>query len=129
MRAPRSGTSRTRRGSSSGSCSAARRSIPRSSTCSTATTRRSGRAPSAHDVIVRPFALASRPIGNADVLAFIADGGYREPRLWLSDGWHAARSEDWQAPLYWLGDGSHYTLAGVRELEPAATACHLSYYE
>jgi ergothioneine biosynthesis protein EgtB len=83
----------------------------------------------AHDVIVRPFALAARPISNADVLAFIADGGYREPRLWLSDGWHAASTEGWQAPLYWRGDGTHYTLGGVRELDPAATACHLSYYE
>ena len=83
----------------------------------------------AHDVIVRPFALAARPISNADVLAFIADGGYREPRLWLSDGWHAVSAEGWQAPLYWLGDGSHYTLGGVREIDPAATACHLSYYE
>jgi ergothioneine biosynthesis protein EgtB len=83
----------------------------------------------AHDVIVRPFALAARPINNADVIAFIAAGGYREPRLWLSDGWQAVQTCGWQAPLYWLGDGSHYTLAGVRELDPAATACHLSYYE
>jgi len=83
----------------------------------------------AHDVIVRPFALASRPISNADVLAFIADGGYRDPRLWLSDGWHAVWTEGWQAPLHWLEDGTHYTLGGVRPLDPAATACHLSYYE
>ncbi len=83
----------------------------------------------AHDVIVRPFALAARPIDNAGVLAFIADGGYREPRLWLSDGWQAVRTEGWEAPLYWLGDGTHYTLGGVRELDPAAPACHLSYYE
>ena len=83
----------------------------------------------AHDVLVRPFAIATRPISNADALAFIADGGYREPRHWLSDGWHAVQAEGWQAPLYWLGDGTHYTLGGVRAIDPAATACHLSYYE
>jgi formylglycine-generating enzyme required for sulfatase activity len=83
----------------------------------------------AHDVLVRPFRLAARPISNGDVLAFIADGGYREPRLWLSDGWHAVQAEGWQAPLYWDGDGGHYTLGGVRAIDPAATACHLSYYE
>jgi ergothioneine biosynthesis protein EgtB len=83
----------------------------------------------AHDVLVRPFALAARPISNGDVLAFIAEGGYREPRLWLSDGWHAVHAEGWTAPLYWLGDGTHYTLGGVRAIDPAATACHLSYYE
>jgi ergothioneine biosynthesis protein EgtB len=83
----------------------------------------------AHDVLVRPFALAARPISNGDVIEFIADGGYRDPRLWLSDGWHATQAEGWQAPLYWLGDGTHYTLGGARAIDPAATACHLSYYE
>jgi ergothioneine biosynthesis protein EgtB len=80
----------------------------------------------AHDVIVRPFALATRPISNGDVLAFIVDSGYRDSRHWLSDGWHAVQAEGWQAPLYWLGDGTHYTLGGVRVIDPAATACHLS---
>ena len=83
----------------------------------------------AHDVIVRPFTIASRPISNAEVLGFIADGGYREPRLWLSDGWHAVTTGTWQAPLYWALDGTHYELAGVRAIDPGETACHLSYYE
>jgi ergothioneine biosynthesis protein EgtB len=85
-----------------------------------------------HRVVVAPYRLASRPICNAEVIAFIADGGYREPRLWLSDGFALARSEGWQAPLYWEqrdGEWWQYTLAGVREVEPAETACHLSYYE
>src|SRR3546814_16633272 len=38
-----------------------------------------------HDVLLRPFRLASRPASNAEWLAFIADGGYRRPELWLSD--------------------------------------------
>ena len=36
------------------------------------------------------------------------------------------------APLYWecVDDvWIHYDLAGVREVDPAETACHLSYYE
>jgi ergothioneine biosynthesis protein EgtB len=86
-----------------------------------------------HRTLVAPYRLATRPLCNAEVLAFIADGGYREPRLWLSDGWSLARSEDWQAPLYWEQYGRdqwlHYTLAGVREVDPAETACHLSFYE
>ncbi len=67
---------------------------------------------------------------NAEVLAFIADGGYRQPELWLSDGWATVQREQWTAPLYWerAGDGAwtHYDLAGVREVDPAETACHLS---
>jgi ergothioneine biosynthesis protein EgtB len=85
-----------------------------------------------HRVVVEPFALATRPVSNAEVLAFIGDHGYGEPRLWLSDGFAAAKREGWAAPLYWeLRDGvwMHYDLAGVREVDPAETACHLSYYE
>jgi ergothioneine biosynthesis protein EgtB len=81
-----------------------------------------------HRVFVEPFRIATRPLANRDVLAFIAAGGYRDPRWWLADGWHAVTTERWEAPLYWDGD-QHYTLAGMRALDPEATACHLSYYE
>jgi ergothioneine biosynthesis protein EgtB len=85
-----------------------------------------------HRVLLAPYQIATRPIANADVLAFIADGGYREPRLWLSDGWQLAQTERWEAPLYWLrrdGDWALYDLAGVRAVDPGETACHLSLYE
>lgn len=85
-----------------------------------------------HRVILAPYRLATRPVCNAEVLAFIADGGYREPRLWLADGWAYARSAGWEAPLYWErrdGEWLQYTLAGMREVDPAETACHLSAYE
>ncbi len=82
-----------------------------------------------HRGIVEPFALSARAIDNADVLAFVTDGGYREPRLWLSDGWATVVREGWQAPLYWNPDGTLYELAGERAIEPAEVACHLSYYE
>jgi ergothioneine biosynthesis protein EgtB len=82
-----------------------------------------------HSVIVQPFVLATRPIDNGDVLAFVADGGYRDHRLWLSDGWHLVAHEGWRAPLYWTGDGTCYELAGERAIDPAEIASHLSYYE
>jgi len=85
-----------------------------------------------HRVLLPPYRIASRPVCNGEVLAFIADGGYRDPRLWLSDGFALAQREGWQAPLYWEHrDGSwlQYTLGGVREVDPAETACHLSGYE
>jgi ergothioneine biosynthesis protein EgtB len=82
-----------------------------------------------HRVFVEPFELASRPACNAHVLAFIAEGGYSRPELWLSDGWATVQREGWTAPLYWNGDGSLYDLAGVRAIDPAEPACHLSFYE
>jgi ergothioneine biosynthesis protein EgtB len=87
-----------------------------------------------HRVLVAPYRLATRPIANAEVLAFIADGGYRDHRLWLSDGWQLVQAERWRAPLYWSGgddvrDLVLYDLAGVRAVDPGEAACHLSLYE
>ena len=40
-----------------------------------------------HRVLTNDFELASRPVTNAEYLAFIEDGGYESCDLWLSDGW------------------------------------------
>lgn len=85
-----------------------------------------------HSAVIAPFKLATRPLCNAEVFAFIGDGGYDEPRLWMAEGFAVAQREGWRAPLYWErrdGMWMHYDLAGVREVDPAETACHLSYYE
>ena len=81
-----------------------------------------------HRVFVDPFQLAMRPLANRDVQEFIAAGGYRDAKHWLSDGWAAVHAEQWTAPLYWR-DGEHYTLGGVRAIDPDEIACHLSFYE
>src|SRR5262249_10110795 len=36
-----------------------------------------------HDELIRPFKLADRCVTNSEWVAFIADGGYRTPTLWL----------------------------------------------
>jgi len=82
----------------------------------------------AHDVLLRPFALADALVTNAEWAAFIADGGYSEPRLWLSDGWAWVRAEGITAPLYWRG-GDAMTLAGLQPRDPHAPVVHLSFYE
>lgn len=85
-----------------------------------------------HKVHLEPFALADRPVTNGDFLSFMEDGGYRDPRLWLSDGWARAQAEGWQAPLYWERDGSGWalmTLGGPRPVDPAETLAHVSYFE
>ena len=83
-----------------------------------------------HRVLVGAFALALRPVSNAEFRAFVEDGGYRNPALWLSEGWALAEAEGWSQPLYWEeGLESAFTLAGPRPLDLHAPACHLSYYE
>ena len=90
-----------------------------------------------HEVLLRPFRIASRPVTNGEYRAFIADGGYRRPELWLSEGWAMVQQEGWEAPLYWLkdDDGSAkenplvFTLAGVMPLDPGAPVEHVSFFE
>jgi ergothioneine biosynthesis protein EgtB len=83
-----------------------------------------------HAVLLAPHALANRLVTNEEFAAFVRDGGYREPSLWLSDGWATVQREDWQRPLYWQPDlASAFGLCGVRELDPVAPVCHLSYFE
>ena len=91
-----------------------------------------------HTVWLAPFELACSLVTCADFAAFIADGGYHQPALWLSDGWAQVQAQGWQAPANWLplaSDGSHrdgfeqFTLHGAQPLDLAAPVCHLSGYE
>lgn len=85
-----------------------------------------------HKQFVNDFKLQNRLVTNAEYLQFIEDGGYRDFRFWLSDGWETARTQNWQAPLYWEqrdGEWFEYTLRGLQKLNPNAPVCHVSYYE
>ena len=85
-----------------------------------------------HRVVIHPHALASRPVTNAEWLGFIDAGGYRDPRLWLSDGWAWVMEQEVEAPLYWVGQDEawmRFGLDGLRPLEPAEPVCHISYFE
>ena len=82
-----------------------------------------------HQVLLQPYALADRPVTNADWTAFMEDGGYRDPRWWLSDGWAWVQREGVAAPLYWDGDGGSFGLDGPKPLDPDAPVTHISFYE
>jgi len=81
-----------------------------------------------HRVWLEPFAIAERLVSNGAYAAFIADGGYRRPELWMSEGWAVAQARGWQGPRYWRGDGE-FTLAGRRPRPPQAPVRHLSWFE
>lgn len=74
----------------------------------------------------------NRLVTCGEYLDFIEDGGYRNPLLWLSDGWDAVNREGWQAPLYWLRADEDWrigTLSGLRPLDPDEPLAHVSFYE
>jgi len=85
-----------------------------------------------HRAYTAPFALASRPATYGEWLAFMDDGGYRRPELWLSMGWDWVRAGSRTAPLYWRRDGDrwlNHTLQGTVEVDEHSPVCHLSYFE
>jgi len=92
-----------------------------------------------HKTYLAPYELASHLVTNREWLAFIEDGGYQNPLLWLSDGWRAVQTEGWECPLYWEKalDGSaneangwlRYHLDGLQVLNLDAPVMHISYFE
>jgi ergothioneine biosynthesis protein EgtB len=84
-----------------------------------------------HRVYVAPYQLAQRLVTNGEYLAFIEAGGYRDPALWLSEGWDYVCRNALAHPLYWQHkDGwTEYTLEGEHALDLARPVAHLSLYE
>lgn len=63
---------------------------------------------------------------------FIEDGGYQNHNLWLDEGWAWVQKEQIEAPLYWHlknGQWHHFTLAGLKPIDPEHILCHVNYYE
>lgn len=85
-----------------------------------------------HEVLLAPYRIADRLVRNLAYLAFVRDGGYRTPTLWMSDGWAAVQTEGWTAPLYWREhDGEWFQIGpgGMAPLDPEAAVRHISWYE
>ncbi|TWB12803.1 ergothioneine biosynthesis protein EgtB [Nitrospirillum amazonense] len=86
----------------------------------------------AHDALIPDFLLADRPVTNGEYLAFMADGGYRRPEFWLSDGWAAVQAQGWEAPAYWHRSDEGWQVYTLHGLEPVNTfepVSHISFYE
>lgn len=85
-----------------------------------------------HRALLEPYRLADRLVTNGEWLEFMADGGYRDPLLWLADGWAQILQNGWFAPFYWE-EGEHgwrsMTLRGMQPVDPAAPVTHVSYFE
>lgn len=85
-----------------------------------------------HQALLQPHRMASRPATCGEYAAFVEDGGYARPDLWLSSGWSTVEAERWEAPLYWEridGEWWVFTLSGMQRIDEDAPVCHLSYVE
>ena len=90
-----------------------------------------------HRVWLEPYALADRLVSNGDYRAFIEDGGYQRPELWMSEGWAMRTERQWKAPRYWRQAQSgeqqawawEFTLAGRCPLDDHRPVRHLSWFE
>jgi ergothioneine biosynthesis protein EgtB len=87
-----------------------------------------------HTAWLAPHALADRLVTNDEWRYFIRGGGYRDPRLWLSDGWTWMKQHEVQAPLHWRseesGEWTHqFGLDGRMELDGGSPVAHVSHYE
>ncbi len=85
-----------------------------------------------HQVWLHAFRFRRQLVTNAEYEAFVADGGYQQPTLWLAEGWDWVQRHGVRAPLYWhrLDAGwHHYTLGGLQPVCGPAPVTHISYYE
>ena len=79
----------------------------------------------AHRVLIEGARIARHLVTNREWLAFMQDGGYATPSLWLSDGWTTVQADGWSAPGYWQkrdGEWFSLTLGGLKRVDPA-TIC------
>jgi ergothioneine biosynthesis protein EgtB len=85
-----------------------------------------------HKVFLNDFAIRRNLVTNTEFLIFMADGGYKDHRLWHSEGWDWVVRNGIKSPLHWHkidGDWYAFTLGGLRKLNRDAPVCHVSYYE
>ena len=86
-----------------------------------------------HRVWLEPYVLRSQLVSEADWLAFVQDGGYRQVRWWLSAGWDWLQQQGIEAPAYWRQDAAgnwlRFSLRGEVPLSAQAPVVHVSLYE
>jgi ergothioneine biosynthesis protein EgtB len=82
-----------------------------------------------HRVWLDGFLIRNDLVSNREFQAFIEDGGYSRPDLWMTEGWSLCQRNGWTSPRYWRGVQEEFTLAGRQPLDPEAPVRHLSWFE
>jgi ergothioneine biosynthesis protein EgtB len=72
----------------------------------------------AHRVHVPAFAIDEHPVRNADLVDFVEDGGYADPRLWRGDDWAWRTRQCLKQPHSWRRDDQGVRVRGLLEDVP-----------
>lgn len=84
-------------------------------------------------VTLDAFDIATRPVSNAQYLAFMHDAGYEQPQLWDQDGWHWRQQTATCHPDHWRQNthGHWYQLTpqGPADLEAHEPVCGINLFE
>jgi gamma-glutamyl hercynylcysteine S-oxide synthase len=83
----------------------------------------------AHVVDVPAFRIGRVPVTNAEYAAFVADGGYAQPRWWSERGWADRAEAGLERPQFWGTDGTRTRFGVVEELPPDEPVQHVTYFE
>ncbi|MEK6151878.1 ergothioneine biosynthesis protein EgtB [Flavobacteriaceae bacterium 3-367] len=85
-----------------------------------------------HKVFLPSYEISNKLVTNGEFMAFIQAGGYQQFDLWHAEAWDWVNQEQVTAPLYWHnieGEWHHYSLKGLRKIEPDQPLAHISYFE
>ena len=85
-----------------------------------------------HKVYLHDFEISKALVTNGEFIEFMEAGGYEDFNLWLDEGWAWVQQEKIKAPLYWKkvdGVWHHFTLGGLKKVNPEEILCHVSFYE
>ncbi|MEU5403547.1 ergothioneine biosynthesis protein EgtB [Streptomyces sp. NPDC005963] len=78
------------------------------------------------------FWLDTTPVTCGDYLAFMADGGYGDPRWWAAEGFDQIQRHRIDAPLFWRCEGGQWLRRRFGVTEPVPhdePVLHVSWYE
>ncbi|MDX5437208.1 MAG: ergothioneine biosynthesis protein EgtB [Pontibacter sp.] len=85
-----------------------------------------------HEVLIEDFEVMSRLVTNREYLEFMHDGGYKDFRHWLDEGFAMVNTEKLEAPLYWVQQDKEwyrFTMHGLQKVDMNEPVCHISFYE
>lgn len=86
----------------------------------------------AHEVYVPGFHLDTAPVTNGAYAAFIAEGGYDDPRWWSTEGWEHRQRAGLEAPQFWQREAGQWlrrSFGATGPIAPDEPVLHVCFYE